>query len=92
VLSIFLMQPVPPAGTESTQMQPLNLTVLSNDSPIRMLIGHGNGASGFLQTIVMLLSLCKLKIRSKKEMKRPALILQIDDKAVDTKAEGVWEM
>jgi len=37
------------------------------------------------------LSLCKLKIRSKKEVKRPALILQIDDEAVDTKAKGAQE-
>jgi len=32
------------------------------------------------------------KIRNKRKLKMPVLILQIEDKAVDTKAKGVWEM
>jgi len=32
------------------------------------------------------------KIRCRKEMKRPVPILQIEDGAVNTKAEGAWEM
>jgi len=32
------------------------------------------------------------KIRNKRKLKMPVSILQIKDKAVDTKAEGVWEM